>query len=131
MIRLAGRLRRATRGNAAVQFALSIPVFVLFIAGIAQVSALYAAYAGMQQALGEGARYATLYPRPTDDAIRTRMTATRFALKSSYLSSSLTHGTANSVPYVDIQLTYTPPVNFVFFQIPSVTLTKTRRAYLY
>jgi len=131
MTRLLSTLRRSTRGSAAVQFALAVPVFVLFIAGIAQISALYAAYAGMQQALGEGARYATLYPRPTDDAITTRMTATRFALNPAYLSSSLTHGTANSVPYVDIQLTYTPPLNFVFFRIPLVTVSKTRRAYLY
>jgi len=118
------------RGSAALQFALAAPVIVMFISAIAQLGVLFAASAGMQQALGEGARAATLYPRPTDDAISAKITGTKFGLNASGLTSSLTHGTSNGLPYLDIQLNYTTRLSFVFFQGPSVTLTRSRRAYI-
>jgi len=131
MIRRAALLGRSIRGSAAIQFAFAAPVLILFIIGTAQIGTLYAAYTGMQQALGEGARLATLYPRPSDTAIGTRVRQAKFSLDSRYLSSSLSHGTANGVPYVDIQLTYAPRLNFIFFAGPSISITRTRRAYLY
>jgi len=125
-----GMIRRSERGSAAVQFAMAVPLVVLFLAGIAQLGVLFAATAGLQQALGEGARMATLFPRPTDAAISARVTRARFALDSRYLTGpSLTHGISNGVPYVDISLTYSPPLNFVFFTGPSISITKSRRAY--
>ncbi len=53
-------LRRCQRGAAAIEFALVVPILVLFIYGIFQIGLLFQANAGMQHALGEGARYATL-----------------------------------------------------------------------
>ena len=123
-------LWHSARGSAAVQFALALPVLVLFIIGIAQMGILFAANAGMQQALGEGARMATLFPRPIDSAISARIMQTRFSLKSEYLTApTFTHGTSSGVPYVDITLVYKPRLNFVFFTGPQITMTKTRRAF--
>ena len=53
-------LRRCQRGAAVIEFALTVPILVLIIYGIFQVGLLFQANAGMQHALGEGARYATL-----------------------------------------------------------------------
>ena len=53
-------LRRCQRGAAVIEFALSLPILVLLIYGIFQVGLMFQANAGMQHALGEGARYATL-----------------------------------------------------------------------
>lgn len=122
---------RCRRGSAAIQFALALPVFMLFLCGIAQLGVLFAANAGLQQAVGEGARLATLYPRPSDDAIATRIGRAGFALDSRYLDApSLTHGIANGVPYLDIALTYHPRLNFIFFAGPQLSITRSRRAYL-
>lgn len=130
MTKLLNRLERCTRGSAAVQFALALPVFVLFIIGTAQMGILFAANAGMQQALGEGARMATLFPRPTNDAISARIMQTRFSLKSEYLTApTFTSGMSGGVPYVDITLVYQPRLNFIFFTGPQITMTKTRRAF--
>jgi len=123
-------IRRCQRGSAALQFALAAPVIVMFISAIAQLGVLFAAGAGMQQALGEGARAATLYPRPTDDAISAKITNAKFGLSPGSLTSSLSHGTSNGLPYLDMQLNYTTRLSFVFFQGPSVTLTRSRRAYI-
>jgi len=124
-------LRDRRDGSAAAEFALAVPVIVLFLAGISQIGILFAANAGLQQALGEGARLATLYPRPADSVVTARVVKAAFALNSHYLATPvLTHGTANGVPYVDISLTYRPPTNFVLFQGPTLSITRSRRAYL-
>jgi Flp pilus assembly protein TadG len=124
------RWRDCARGSAAAEFALAVPVLVLFLAGIAQLGILFAANAGLQQAVGEGARLATIYPRPADAAIVTRIQNAAVALNASSLDTpTLTHGTANGVPYVDISLSYHPKLNFVLFAGPQITMTKTRRAY--
>jgi Flp pilus assembly protein TadG len=124
-------LRASTQGSAAVEFALAVPILVLFLAGIAQLGVLFAANAGLQQAVGEGARRATLYPRPDDATITTRIHNASFALNAAYLDTpTLTHGVANGLSYVDISLTYHPRLNFVFFSGPQISMTQSRRAYL-
>ncbi|HWI87141.1 MAG TPA: TadE family protein [Sphingomonas sp.] len=123
--------RRYERGAAAVEFAFALPILVLFLVGIAQLGVVFAANAGLQQAVGEAARLATLYPRPDDAAITARITSARFALKTDYLDApAVTRGVANGVPYVDISLTYRPPLNFIFFTGPQISITQSRRAYL-
>lgn len=119
------------RGAVVVEFAMALPILVLFLAGFAQFGILFAANSGLQQAVGEGARLATLYPRPTDTTVTARIRSAGFGLNTTYLDTpTLTHGVANGVPYVDISLTYRPPLNFIFFTGPQISITKTRRAYL-
>jgi len=123
--------RRCARGSVAAEFALALPVLVLFLAGVAQLGVLFAANAGLQQAVGEGARLAIIYPRPNDATITARIRSAAFALNASYLDEpSLTHGTSNGVPYVDISLTYHPRLNFILFSGPQISLTRSRRAYI-
>ena len=131
MKRLWFALRRRRDGIAAVEFALAVPLLVMLLAGIAQLGALFAANAGLQQAVGEGARLATIWPQPTDSVITARVRSAAFSLNSTYLDAPVvTHGTSNGVSYVDISLTYRPPLKFVFFTVPAITMTRTRRAYL-
>ena len=58
-------LRRDEEGAAAIEFAIAVPILVTMLYGIFQVGLLFQANAGMQHALGEGARYATLCLSPT------------------------------------------------------------------
>ena len=126
------RLRRDGKGGAAVEFALVAPALITAIIGIAQLGILFFANAGLSNAVAEGARYATIYPRPTDTQIRARITAQRFGLNSQYLTTpTITPGTSNGANYVDISMSYSVPLDFVFFNGPSVTLTQTRRSYVF
>ena len=75
-------LRRNEDGAAAIEMAIALPVLIAMIYGLFQVGLLYQANAGMQHALGEGARYATLCitsgstcTAPTNDQIKTRAMA--------------------------------------------------------
>jgi len=54
------RISRDESGAAAVEMAFAIPILIVMIWAFVQLAQVYRAVAGIQQALGEGARYATL-----------------------------------------------------------------------
>ena len=85
-MRLLFRLKREDKGAAALEFALVAPVLILFIVGIAQFGVLFMANNGLRNAVGEGARYATIYPRPTNAQISQRLTDGRFGLQPSNIT---------------------------------------------
>lgn len=121
------RLVRDCRGAGLIEFALILPVLVLFIYGIFVVGQLFEANAGMQHALGEGARYATLYPTPSDTAIRTKILSSTFGTgDGTFTAPPPTSGTG----YKDLSVTYSVATDFIFFDGPTVTITKTKRVYL-
>ncbi len=123
-------LIRNERGASAVEFAVAVPVLLVLIIGIIQLGILFMANAGLQQAVEEGARYATIYPNPNDSAIIARVNDKRFGLDAANVTGpSVTHGTSNGVSYVDVTMSYSAPLNFVFFETDPVTLSHTRRAY--
>lgn len=125
-------LRRDDRGAAAIEMAIALPVLVAMIYGLFQVGLLYQANAGMQHALGEGARVATLYERytsnnvPTDAAIKSRMTSKLFGKgDGAFTVNDPVTGTG----YKDLSITYTKKMNFLFFNGPTITLNRSKRAY--
>ena len=137
-MRLFARLRRSERAAAALEFALAAPALIAMIIGIAQLGILYLANAGLRNAVAEGARFATIWRadlsparRPTDAEIRTRILNSEFGLIPANMTTpSITHGVDSGANYVDISVSYTVPLNFIFFEIPDVTLTESRRAYV-
>ena len=133
MRKMLARFWREDRGVGALEFALVLPALVVVIAGIAQLGILYMANAGLRHALAEGARYATIWPRPSDTQIRDLIVSERFGLAGggTVTTPVITHGEADGADYVDISASYTLDLNFVFFTVDDVTLTDTRRAYIH
>lgn len=132
-------LRRDETGAAAIEMAISLPVLLVMIYGIFQVGLMFQANAGMQHALGEGARYASLCiptsdacNAPADSAIVTRMEGKLFGTNIGSFGTP-TVGTPSSATCTfcrDLQVTYTVTPNFLFFNGPAVTLTRTKRVYI-
>ena len=122
------------RGAAAVEMALALPVLVSMIYGIFQVGLLYQANAGMQHALGEGARYATLCipsgsscTTPTNDEIKTRMTSKLFGKgDGAFTVQEPTPGAG----FRELRITYVKKMNFLFINGPTITLNRDKRAYV-
>ena len=130
-MRLLERLRLSERGAAALEFAIAAPALILMIIGIGQLGILFLANAGLRNAVAEGARFATIYPRPTDEEIIERITNSEFGLVPANMTTPvLTPGVDGGANYVEITVSYTVPLNFIFFTAPPVTLTETRRAYV-
>ncbi len=126
-------LRRCQRGAAAVEFAISVPVLIVCIYGIFQVGLLYEANAGMQHALGEGARLASLYDRtttskvPTDTAIKARMTATLFGKNDGTFTVS---DPANGTGFKTLTISYTRQMSFLLVPGPNVTMSRSKKVYV-
>ena len=126
------RLKREEKGAAALEFALVAPALILFIVGIAQLGVLFMANNGLRNAVGEGARLATIWPRPTDAQITQRITDGRFGLKQSGITGpTYATGVSAGANYVDVTMSYTVTPDFIFFTLPPMTLTETRRAFVH
>ena len=131
-MRLANILARDERGVAATEMALALPVMVTMIYGIFQVGLLYQANAGMQHALGEGARFATLCV-PTDHDLQS---SPRCGDQDSHDSKLFGRGDRHlhrrrpgrRQPATGTSRSrYTKKMNFIFFPGPTITLNRTKR----
>lgn len=130
-MRRATTIRRDEQGVAAIEMAFALPILLLFVFGIFQFGIILQANAGMQHALGEGARYATLYPKPADNLIVTKMSNAVFGMNVGTFGTP----TVTTPPTTDctncrlLTVTYSVTPNFVFFNGPPISLTRTKRVY--
>lgn len=123
------RLDRA--GATVVEFALTIPLILSAIFAMTQFGIVFVANAGLQNAVGEAARMATLWPRKSEDELRAKLAASRFGINPTYLSTpQFTYGSANGSDYLEISVSYQCQLDFVFISVPVITLHQARRAYL-
>jgi Flp pilus assembly protein TadG len=126
------RIARCSAGVSALEFALVSPVLILMLIILAQFGILFFAKSGLKNLVADAARYATIYPRPTDAQLLNRMAQPHFGLVSADLSTpTISHGVANGTNYVDISVSYTVPVNVFVWQTGPYVLSEARRAYVY
>jgi hypothetical protein len=128
---LKSMLRRDDKGIGAVEFALVAPVLISFVIGISQVGRMFFANADMKSAMAAGARVAELYPVPSDAtiiaAVNNRLMRTGARARA---TPTVVHGTdGNGNAYVELRMTYSVPLEFIFFSPPPVTLHDTRRVF--
>jgi len=132
-------IRRSERGAAAIEMAIALPVLLVMIYGIFQVGLVFQASAGMQHALGEGARYATLCiptssgcNSPSDSSVVTRMQSKLFGSNiGSFGTPTVTTPAAASCTFCrDLTVTYSVTPNYLFFNGPAISLTRTKRVYI-
>lgn len=121
------KVRTDKRGAASVEMALTLPILLLFIYGIFQIGVILAANAGMQHALGEGARVATLFPTPTNAKIVEQIAAKKFGVQvGTWTDPTVTDGTG----YKELSIGYSVTPNFLFFNGPVIAWTRSKRVYL-
>jgi hypothetical protein len=124
------------RGAAVIEMAIALPVLVMFLWGIFQIGIAGEAIAGMQHGLGEGARLATLCLSPTatgtctiptDDAIKQRINDKVFGTGvGTFTVADPVTGTG----YKDLSVTFSMPMSFLFFNGPTINLTRSKRVYI-
>lgn len=134
------KLCRAQEGAAAIEMAIALPVLVSFIYGIFSFGQVLEADAGIQNALGEGARYATLCLTPssstgtcsvpTSTQIKAKVNAKLFGTGNGTFDAPTVDTSTASSGYVTITVTYHQVMTFAFFTLPSVTFTRSKVVYL-
>lgn len=123
---------RDDSGAAAIEMAFALPILLLFVFGIFQFGVIFQANAGMQHALGEGARMATIFPAPADDAIVDKMRESVFGMNVGTFGQP-TVTTPSATVCTECRLltvTYTYQPDFVFFSGPPISLTRTKQVYI-
>lgn len=132
-------LRRDQQGAAAIEMAISLPVLLVMVYGIFQVGLIFQANAGMQHALGEGARFASLCvptsdacTAPADSAVVTRMQSRLFGMNVGSFGTPTvtTPGAGVCTNCRDLTVTYSVTPSYLFFNGPAINLTRTKRVYL-
>lgn len=129
-------LLRDIRGSAAVEFAVSVPVLIVLIWGIFQVAMVLQAQAGVQQALGEGARLATIFDtttnaRPTNTQISNKIVNAKFGIRNgTWHTPSIDTTNEAASGYILISVQYDVPTNFLIFSGPVITLSESKRVYI-
>ncbi|HEX8215044.1 MAG TPA: TadE family protein [Allosphingosinicella sp.] len=115
-----------------MEFAIIAPVLLLFIVGIWQLGVLFLANSGLKHAVAEGSRLATTFPRPADTDVEALIVERRFGLEEEYLSEATVVFTDDEeISYADVSLTYEVPLDFIFFEAGTVTLSENRRVFVY
>lgn len=133
-------LRRDETGAAAIEMAFALPVLLSFVYGIFQLGVIFQANAGMQHALGQGARYATLCLNPTAAGCDNPTDADIASTISNYVFG-MNVGTFNTPTVTTpaaatctncrlLTVSYTVTPDFLFFTLPAVTITRTKQVYL-
>jgi hypothetical protein len=139
---------RDDRGAAVIEMAIALPVLVLFLWGIFQIGVAFQANAGMQHALGEGARLATICQNPTadgvcstatDEEIVARVNEKLFGTGIGEFDAEISRPDddpetedvdESDVDFLDLTATFTMSTNFLFFNGPDINMTRTKRVYV-
>lgn len=125
------RIIADAKGAAAIEMAFALPLLLLFIFGIFQYGVILQANAGMQHALGEGARYATIFPKPADSLIVTKMNDRLVGMNVGTFGTP-TVTTPDTTVCTNCRLltvTYSVTPSFIFFNGPPINLTRTKQVY--
>ena len=132
MTRSLFKLAGDRRGASAIEFALIAPLFIFLIAGVTQVGSLFYAHAALRNAVSEGARYATIFPRPTEAQVIARINAHRGPAGGTWGTPTVAYAldTPTGRWRATITATYTANFDFILFRWPGVTFTYSRRAYV-
>ncbi|HET9336543.1 MAG TPA: TadE/TadG family type IV pilus assembly protein [Sphingomicrobium sp.] len=127
---LCKRLRRDERGAAVIEMAFALPVLIMLIWMIIQLGLVFRAMSGIQHALGEGARAATLWPVPATSTIQAKMNAAVYGIKpGTFNIPAPTAGNADGSDYLDLKVTYTQPTDLIFIPGPTITVSRSKRVW--
>ena len=133
------RLVRDQHGVATIEMAFAFPVLIVMIYALFQFGLIYRALAGMQQALGEGARYATLCLNPTTTGcsaptatqIKTKITNSVYGTgPGTFTVANPASGTEGTTKYFDLTVSYSQPTSLLLLPGPTVTVSRSKRVWV-
>jgi hypothetical protein len=130
---------RKQDGAAAVEMAFALPILIVLIWMFVQLAQVYRAVAGIQQALGEGARSATLCVNPTINGcsipsgteLHNDMLAAVYGVgPGTFGANTPTKQTTGTSSYYDLKVTYTQPTDLLLFAGPTINVTRSKRVWV-
>ena len=127
---LRGKLRNDRRGAAVIEMAFALPALIVLMWMIVQLGLVFRAMSGIQHGLGEGSRMATLFPKPTNTAIQTKISDAVYGIgPGSFTIATPTTGTLDGANYMDLQVTYSQPTDMLLFPGPTISVSRSKRVW--
>ncbi len=118
-------------GTAVIEIAFALPALVTLIWMIVQLGLVFRAMSGIQHALGEGARAATLWPLPDVDDIEDKMSEAVYGIgPGKFTVVDAAPGTADGSDYLDLEVTYEQDTNLIFLPGPKITVSRNKRVWV-
>lgn len=124
-------LRNDNRGAAIIETAFALPALIIMVWAVVQLGLVFRAMSGIQHALGEGARLATLWPQPTDDAIKAKITDAVYGIgPGTFTIQDPVPGTDNGSAFLDLKVSYTQQTDMLFLPGPKITVSRSKRVWV-
>jgi Flp pilus assembly pilin Flp len=129
-MKLYKRFRRDDKGAAAIEMAFAFPILIMMIWMIIQLGLVLRAMAGIQHALGEGARLATIWPVPGTDAIKDKMNDAVYGIgPGDFDIPDPVPGKADGSDYLDLEVTYSQATDLLIIPGPTIQVSRTKRVW--
>lgn len=130
-MKLLHKLRRDDRGAAIIETAFALPVLIIMVWAVVQLGLVFRAISGIQHALGEGARLATIYPKPASDAITDRINDAVYGIGPGEFSEPiLVEGEEAGSDYIDLTVSYTQQTDLLIIPGPTITVSRSKRVWV-
>ncbi len=126
-----GKILRDKGGSGSIDFAFAFPVLITLMLGTIQLGMYLQASGTLRHALGEGIRYAKVYPDATTDEVLDEVRSEMPAMNPDNISElGFTRGTSNGASYGQISIAYRLEPIMPLVPLPAITISETKTAYL-
>jgi len=131
-MKLLRTLRRDERGAAVIETAFALPCLILMVWMVVQLGLVFRAMSGIQHALGEGARLATLWPQPDDDAIHDKIEAAVYGIGPGEFTIEDPVPGADEFgnAYLDLTVSYSQQTDMLVMPGPTITVSRSKRVWV-
>jgi Flp pilus assembly protein TadG len=139
-VKLRRRLWPEERGAAAIEMAFALPTMVMMLWAFVQLAQVYRATAGIQQGLGQGARYATLCTSasttgactsPDGAAVKTKIENSVDGIgPGTFTVLTPVVGTSGGAYYYDLTVCYSQPTSLLIVPGPTVRISRSKRVWI-
>lgn len=115
-----------------LEFAFALPVLIVLMIGLLQLAMVLHASGGMRHAIGEGVRFARVYPDATTEEVLARIERNYSGIdKARVTSLAFQRGTtATGEAFARASMTYEAELVIPFVPRSAMTLAETRLVYL-
>ena len=127
------KLIRDNQGAAVIETAFALPILILFIWILLQLGLVFRASSGIQHALGEGARAATVWSAAGVDAatIKAKVEASVYGIgPGTFTVPTPTAGTDCDKQCLDVVVQYTQNTDLLFFPGPTINISRSKRVWM-
>ncbi len=119
------------RGATAVEFAFAMPILITIMLGTLQFATALHASGALRHGLGEGIRYAKVYPGATETEVLDHTRAGLAGLNPDRIETlTFQRGTLNGAEFGQVSIDYRLEPLVPFIPVPAIVLSETKFAYL-